>query len=273
MTPNSPLRLSVAIIARDEERHIAACLASVRHLVAALGGDVLVLLDSRSQDATATLAEAGGARVVRAGWRGFPGQRNLALALCRGEWVLFLDADERLTPALTRELLACLGRAASEQPAVVGYRMPRYNQFFGRTLRGGGWYPDYQLRLLHRTSARYDEHHLVHEVPHLDGATADLHQHLVHINIEYLAEFWQKQSRYALAEARILRQQGRRTRWRNYLGAPAREFWRRYVRLGGWRDGLLGLFLCGSLAWFEIVTFAMLALLAREHISPAIPKS
>ncbi|NJO07573.1 MAG: glycosyltransferase family 2 protein, partial [Chloroflexaceae bacterium] len=89
-----------------------------------------------------------------------------------------------------------------------------------------------------------------------------LHTHLLHNNIERLDEFWQKQARYALAEARMLYQAGRRTRLRNFIGAPAREFWRRYVRLGGWRDGALGLFLCGSLAWFEVVKFGMLTLLS-----------
>jgi glycosyltransferase involved in cell wall biosynthesis len=250
--------LSVAIIARDEARHIGGCLASV----AGFADEVLVLLDSRSQDDTERICRAAGARVVREPWHGFPAQRNQALSLCRGVWVLFLDADERVTPELRGELGALL---AHDDGATAGYGIPRYNIFFGRVLRGGGWYPDVQVRLLRRGQAHYDERRLVHEWPHLEGATGRLRSHLLHYNIERLDEFWHKQTRYALAEARILASEGQRVRWRTFVGAPAREFWRRYVRLGGWRDGLLGLFLCGALAWFEVVRTGFRVLLAGRR--------
>lgn len=249
------MTLSVAIIARDEERHIAGCLASV----AGLADETLVLLDERTRDNTASVAEIHGAAVVREPWRGFPAQRNRALELCRGEWVLFLDADERVTPELAAEIRALV---ASADPR-AGFWIPRHNLFFGQTLRGGGWYPDRQLRLLRRAAARYDEKRLVHEFAILDGPAGELDGHLRHLNIETLGELWSKQSVYALAEARTLHAQGRRARRRNLLGAPARELWRRYIVLGGWRDGPLGLFLCATLAWFELVKFAFLWTLAR----------
>lgn len=259
--------LSVAIIARDEERHLGGCLDSVDHLA----DELVVLLDSRTVDRTAARAAAHGARVYVEPWRGFSAQRNRALALCRGDWVLFLDADERVTPALAAEIRLVVDRtgnsgaldgfhSATLLPADLpaGYWIPRHNLFFGQVLRGGGWYPDRQLRLLRRAAARYDETRLVHELAELQGAAGELHEHLVHHNIERLDELWAKQSVYAAAEARILHAAGRRTRARNLLGGPARELWRRYVRLEGWRDGPLGLFLCGTLAWFELVKFVML---------------
>lgn len=250
--------LSVAIIARDEERHIGGCLKSV----APLADEVLVLLDDRSHDSTEILSRAAGVRVHIEPWRSFPAQRNRALALCRGDWVLFVDADERVTPELCQEVQARIGQADD----VAGYGIPRYNLFFGRIVRGGGWYPDYQLRLLRRGYAHYDESVLVHEAAHLDGPQGKLDAHFLHHNIESLGEFWQKQSRYALAEARTLTLEGRRVRWRTFLGGPLREFWRRYVRLGGWRDGWLGLFLCASLAWFEVVRAGCMRLLqAQRH--------
>jgi glycosyltransferase involved in cell wall biosynthesis len=216
-----------------------------------------VLLDERTADATAAIAAAHGARVQSAPWRGFSAQRNRALDLCRHPWVLFLDADERVTPELAAEIRSLL--AGEGQPEnSVGYQIPRHNLFFGRALRGGGWYPDYQLRLLRRDAARYDEARLVHEFPVLAGELGTLRGHLRHHNIDGLGELWAKQSAYAQAEARTLYAAGRRARWRNFIGAPARELWRRYVALGGWRDGLLGLFLCATLAWFEVVKFAML---------------
>jgi glycosyltransferase involved in cell wall biosynthesis len=253
--------LTAAIIARDEERHIGACLASV----AGLADEVLLLLDERTADGTAAVAAAHGATVRREPWRGFPAQRNRALDLARHPWVLFVDADERLTPELAAEIRALLAAG----PAAAGYWIPRRNLFFGRALRGGGWYPDRQLRLLHRDAARFDESRLVHETAELAGPAGDLAGHLLHHNIEGLGELWAKQSRYALAEARTLYAAGRRARPRNFVGAPARELWRRFVALGGWRDGPLGLFLCATLAWFEVVKFAfLLALAAAERPAP-----
>ncbi len=258
--------LSVAIIARDEQRHIGACLESLHTLADVVALETVVLLDSRSCDATGTIAAAHGARVYHEPWRGFPAQRNRALHLCRGGWVLFLDADERVTAELCHELAHLLQaqHAQPEAPASpVGYWIPRHNSFFGRVVRGGGWYPDRQLRLLRRGAAHYDEACLVHETARLAGTAGSLHGHLFHENIEHVQEFWQKQSRYAVEQARTLALAGRRFRWRNLAGAPARELWRRYVLLAGWRDGATGLVLCGSLAWFELVTFITLWLLQQ----------
>jgi glycosyltransferase involved in cell wall biosynthesis len=245
------MKLSVAIIAYNEERHIGACLASVAGVA-----DEIIVLDSGSHDQTVAISRSAGACVYVEPWRGFPAQRNRMLELCAGEWVFFIDADERLTDELRQELSRLKGA-----PQVAGYWIPRYNLFFGQRLRGGGWYPDHQLRLLRRGYARYDEGRVVHEVVQLQGEAAYCTGHLLHLNIERLGEFWQKQARYAFAEARTLHAEGRRFRWRNLVGAPTREFYRRYIQLGGWRDGPLGLFLCGTLAWFEVVKFTILRVL------------
>lgn len=255
--------LSVAIIARDEERHIGDCLASVANLAT----EVVVLLDDRSRDRTGAICREYGAQVYVEPWRGYPAQRNRALQLCRSAWVFFVDADERVTAELRQEIGALLHpehAAGTGETTIAGYWIPRHNIFFGQTLRGGGWYPDYQLRLLRRTHSRYDESRLVHELVAVTGTTGKLTGHLRHLNIERLGEFWHKQTTYALAEAHTLHAAGQRVRWRNFLGAPAREFWRRYIVLGGWRDGLLGLFLCSVLAWFEVVRCGFLYLLSDE---------
>lgn len=252
--------LSVAIIARDEERHIRACLESTD----GLADEIVVLLDNRSRDRTAAICADYGAHVLIEPWVNFSAQRNRALHLCRGDWVLFVDADERVTHELRHEIAALLRtprHLSSDGSPVVGYWIPRHNMFFGKVVYGGGWYPDRQLRLLHRAHAHYDEQQLVHETALLDGAAGQLNHHFLHYNIETLGEFWHKQSVYALAESRTRYRAGRRARWRNFVGAPAREFWRRYITLQGWRDGWLGFFLCGSLAWFEVVSYACLWLI------------
>jgi len=275
-----PGSLSVAIIAKDEQRHIGAALDSVD----GLADEVIVLLDSRTSDRTAAISRDHGARVIIEPWRGFAAQRNRALDMCVGDWVLFLDADERVTPDLIAEIqqsivqpderretrdkrqehdcsppVSCLLSPVSS----VGYWIPRHNQFFGQTLRGGGWYPDHQLRLLRRGHARYDEAQLVHEFAQLDGPAGYLSQHLLHLNIERMDELWRKQTSYAIQEAQTLYQSGQRARWRNFVGAPLREFRRRYIALGGYRDGAVGLLLCTTLAYFEWVKFAHLKGLER----------
>ncbi|NTW03315.1 MAG: glycosyltransferase family 2 protein, partial [Oscillochloris sp.] len=250
------MQLSAAIIARDEARHIAGCIDSL----AGLADEIVVLLDDRTHDETATICASHGACVHREPWRGFPAQRNRALDLCQAPWVLFIDADERVEPDLASEIRQLI----TTNPSDAGFWIPRHNSFFGQTLRGGGWYPDPQLRLLRRTAARYDEGRLVHEFAELQGTSSTLHGHFTHYNIERFGEFWQKQTSYALAQAHTMAREGRRTRARNFVGAPAREFWRRYVALGGWRDGPLGIFLCASLAWFELVTFAFLLLISSR---------
>lgn len=258
------MTLSVAIIARDEERHIGAALKSV----AGLADETLVLLDSRSTDGTAETARAHGARVLIEPWRGFPAQRNRALELCTSDWVLFLDADERVPSDLAAEI-AHIMRDANGQ--VAGFWIPRHNLFFGQAVRGGGWYPDPQLRLLRRGRAHYDEQRLVHETVALDGPSGQLDGHLLHLNIERLDELLRKQRSYAIQEAQTLYLAGRRARWRNFVGAPLREFRRRYLTLGGWRDGALGLLLCGTLALFELVKFLHLKGLERAIAHPHTP--
>ncbi len=244
--------LSIAIIARDEQRHIAGALDSV----AGLAAQVVVVLDDRTRDATESICVDHGAIVHREVWRGFGAQRNRALELCQGEWVLFLDADERVTPELANQIRAVVH--APEHSPVSGYWIPRHNLFFGRAVRGGGWYPDHQLRLLRRRSAHYDQNRLVHEYAQIDGQVAYLDGHFLHLNIEQFDELWRKQRSYAMQEAQTLYLEGRRARWRNFIGAPLREFVRRFVQLGGWRDGALGVLLCGTLAFFEAVKFVHL---------------
>jgi (heptosyl)LPS beta-1,4-glucosyltransferase len=271
------MRLSVAIIARDEERHIGAAIESA----AALADEIVVLVDQRTRDGTAEVAQGHGSRVSIEPWRNFSGQRNHALKLCQAPWVLFLDADERVSDELAAEIRAVLsegpemteprnhGTAEPEtrkqEPieeqrniSPAGYWIPRHNMFLGKVVRGGGWYPDHQLRLLRRHAAHYDESRTVHELAELDGESAYLTGHILHLNIERFDELWQKQRAYATQEAQTLYLAGRRARLRNLAGAPVREFVRRYIRLGGWRDGRLGLLLCGTLAYFEIAKYAHL---------------
>lgn len=247
-------RLTAVILTLNETRHIADCIASLQF------ADEVLVLDSHSTDETAALAEAAGARVMQRKFDHYPGQRNAALEALAGqtEWVLFVDADERVTPELAREI-----HEVMQQPDYAGWRVPRHNYIFGRLTRGGGWYPDYQTRLLRVGAARYDPQRLVHEVVLLDGPEGTLREHLVHYNYATSAQFHDKQRRYAAYDAQILYEQGLRPRPHNYILQPLRQFWWRFVTLRAYQDGLHGLRLSLLMAWYEVYKYRLLGGLWR----------
>lgn len=248
-------RLTAIILTYNEAAHITDCIATVR-----FADDVLVF-DSFSEDDTVTLAEAAGARVIQHVFRDYASQRNAALDAMRdSEWVLFVDADERVSPELAVEIETVL-----ERPEYAGWRVPRHNYIFGKLTRGAGWYPDYQTRLLRVGSARYDPERQVHEVVQLDGELGTLTQPLTHYNYRDGAQFAAKQRRYAAYEARILYESGVRPKPRNFILQPYRQFKWRFFELKGYRDGLHGLRLSLWMAWYEWRKYWLLRGLWRSH--------
>jgi hypothetical protein len=165
-------------------------------------------------------------------------------------------------------------RAATTNPGGRdGFWIPRRNIICGREVRGAGWWPDEQLRLLRRQRARFDPERIVHELALLQSPAGHLSQPLLHHNYESLGEFCRKQDRYSSLEARRLYQQGMRPRRRSLVGQPAREFWRRYVTLRGYREGWLGLALSSLLAYYTLLTYRRLAALWRtQPAASAVPR-
>ena len=260
--------LSVAIPAKNEERYIAGCLESVQ----GLADEVLVILDPETQDRTAAICREKGARLEVVPFVSFARLRNRALGLCQYNWVFFLDADERATEELRQEVRAvtAVEPDPNDSQAVVGYWIPRHNYFFGRPVRHAGWYPDHQLRLMWRERAHYPEEQKVHEVVRLQGKAGYLAGHLLHHNVDTPAEFRAKQRRYAHLEAASLWEKGVRARPRHLLTRPLREFWRRYISLAGWKDGLLGLYLCAAMGYYTFCTYRIL--LRRQRAGgPPLP--
>ncbi|MBI1800678.1 MAG: glycosyltransferase family 2 protein [Chloroflexi bacterium] len=235
-------RLSVVILTLNEEKHLADCLASVGT------NDEVLVVDSGSTDRTWVIAHDAGARVEVRPFENFADQRNAALGMARGDWVLFVDADERLTPELRMEISQLL----AGDPVAAGFRIPRQNYIFGAWVKHTGWYPDYQLRLMRRGAARYDPARPVHETVVLDGDADTLKGHLTHINYESLSEFVRKQKIYAQIEAEGLVGRSAHRRLRSVVFQPLREFYRRYVSLSGFRDGWRGLVLSVLMAWYTL---------------------
>jgi glycosyltransferase involved in cell wall biosynthesis len=232
-------QLAAVVLTKNEERHITDCLASLGW------AERRVVFDAYSTDRTVALAQSGGAQVIQHPFQNFAAQRNAALEAVDADWVFFVDADERAEPGLGPEILQVI-----QEEDCVGWWVPRHNVILGHTMRGGGWYPDHQLRLLRRGLARYDPVREVHEVVLLDGSAGYLEHHLTHYNYDSLAQFRRKQNRYADLQVRVLQRQGVRVRPWTPVSMPVREFWRRFVTLHGYRDGLYGVLLCGLVAYY-----------------------
>ena len=247
--------LSAVVLARDEAANIERCLGVLKW-----ADERLVLIDAATTDDTAARATRCGARVAVRALESFARQRNAALELVGGEWVLFVDADEVVTPALAEEVRVAVAGAGE----VAGFWIPRRNYICGRWVRHAGWYPDEQLRLLRRGRARYDEARPVHEVVLLDGPAGHLREPFIHYNYADLDQFRRKQARYAELEALALRQRGIRPRPHSYILQPLREFRRRYVTLGGYKEGLLGLQLSALLAWATFRSYRRLGRMWNE---------
>jgi glycosyltransferase involved in cell wall biosynthesis len=248
------MRLAGVILTYNEARHIVECIEALRF------ADEIVVFDSFSTDDTAALAEGAGARIIQHRFENYSTQRNAALAAVAGEadWVLFVDADERVTPALAQEV-----RRVIETPDCAGYRIPRDNYIFGKVTRGAGWYPDYQTRLLRVGAAHYDPNRQVHEIVTLDGTEGTLENALIHYNYRDMGQFLEKQRRYSAYDAGILRGQGVRPKPQNYVLQPLRHFWWRFVTLKGYMDGLHGLRLSLLMAWYEFKKYWLLRQLWR----------
>jgi glycosyltransferase involved in cell wall biosynthesis len=236
----APVRLCAVILTRNEATHIGACIASLGDWV-----DQVVVWDSFSTDATASIAQAAGALVVQRPFDNYAAQRQAALDTIATEWIFFVDADERATPALAAEVQRRLG-----EEEAVGYWVPRRNFIVGHEMRAGGFYPDYQLRMLRCGFAQYVAAREVHEIVTLRGPEGYLAAPLLHYNYATWPQFHAKQRAYAAYEARILAQRGIHPRPHNFVLQPLREFTRRFVTLQGWRDGGHGIRLALLLAWY-----------------------
>jgi glycosyltransferase involved in cell wall biosynthesis len=228
------LTLSVAIITLNEEANLARTLASV-----AAWADEIVVLDSGSTDRTHEVADSFHAKFYVEPWKGFAAQKNSALAKASGDWILSLDADEEVEPALADEIRSAL----AANPSVDGFSIPRKNFFLGRWMKHGGFYPDPKLRLFRRGAGTFEER-LVHEDIHLDGSTAGLKHNLLHNAYPTLESYIEHMNRYSSLGAEMA--VARRRRGFSLIDImlrPKLTFLYNYVLRGGFLDGREGLLL------------------------------
>lgn len=221
--------LSVVLITQNAAAQLPECLASVAF------ADEVVVVDSGSADGTAEVAARYGARVVAKEWLGYGRQKQFAVEQAAHDWVLCLDADERVSPELAASLVRAL-----ESPAAPVYRMARRNRFLGRWLRHGEGYPDWSPRLFDRRQARWSDD-VVHEKVLYAVSPGTLAGDLLHDSAEDLGRYLEKQNRYSTLAAQELHRQGRRAGLAELALSPAVRFFKFYLLRLGFLDGLPGL--------------------------------
>ena len=223
--------LTIIIAAKNESRNIRDCVQSASF------ADEVIVLDSGSTDGTQQLAQEAGAHVVSTDWPGYGPQQSRGIALAKSDWVLSLDADERISPALQAEVLSAIRSNHAD-----GYRLPRLSSLCGTFIHHGGWRPDYTLRLVKREKAGFTDHFL-HAHMTVSGSKADLRESLIHYSYRDLDDVLEKLNRYASGNAKDLDNKG----VKGSLGkAIAHGFWafvRTYVFRAGFLDGRYGFIL------------------------------
>lgn len=239
--------LTVTVITRNESANIAAALESVRW------ADEIIVVDAESDDDTVTIARRFTDRVIVRPWPGYVAQKNFAAAEARHDWILSLDADERVSPELAGEIRTLLAGPAD----AAGYRIPRVTFHCGRWIRSTDWYPDYQLRLYDRRRASWQGRY-VHESVRAAGPIGRLRNELQHYAYRDIAHHVQTMDRYTTLAARQMFEEGRRASWIDILIVPRLTFFRNYILRGGFRDGMAGLVISSMNAYYVGLKFAKL---------------
>jgi len=240
-------KLSVTVITKNEAADVGDALASVAW------ADELIVVDSCSTDETVAIARQHTDRVVVREWPGYIAQKNYAASLAAHDWILSLDADERVTPELAAEIQTCLKAA----PREAAFQIPRVTWHLGRWIRSTDWYPDYQMRLYDRRSAEWTGRY-VHEAVTVRGTAGRLRGELQHYAYRDIADHLETINHYTTLAARQMHEDGRRAGILQLAGHPPLAFLRNYLAHGGIGDGLPGFIISALNAYYVFLKFAKL---------------
>ena len=241
--------LSIVISAFNEENKIRDCLESAKW------ADEIIFLDNSSTDNTTVIAKEYTKKIISQvnNPEAIDIQKNTGIEKASGDWILVLDADERITAELAKEVQTVIN---SGQQPLNGYLIPRRNIIFGKWIKHTGWYPDPQLRLFKKGKGKFEHKH-VHEPLKVEGQTATLHSQLLHYNFETIPQFLHKHMDvYAPNEAEELIREGYTFAWKDAVRMPLKEFLSRYFAREGYKDGFHGFMLSIFMAFYHFVIFA-----------------
>jgi (heptosyl)LPS beta-1,4-glucosyltransferase len=243
------VNVSVVVITKNEEHNIRECLESVRW------ADEIVVVDAKSTDRTVEIAKIYTDKIFVRPWPGFGPQKNFGMDQTESDWILVLDADERVTSELQQEIQEVVKQCSGHDP--VAYRIPRRNFYYGRWISHGGVYPDYQVRLVRRGTARYNDVP-VHENLIVDGTVAALHGHLDHYTEGQIADHFKKFGLYTTLAAQQKLKSRKCVHWYDLLGRPLVIFLKTYVIKQGFRDRVHGLIVSVFASMYSFVKYAKL---------------
>jgi len=239
--------LSVTIITLNEERNLRPCLESVRF------ADEIILVDSGSRDRTLSIAEEFKVRIFQEPWQGFAGQKNSAQEKALGNWILNIDADERVTEDLRLEI----PKVIQSDPLEKGFRVPRKNFFCGQWIRHGGWYPNYQLRLYRKEGGKFTSRE-VHEQVEVVGPVGILSAPLEHFTYHSISDYLKRMDGYSALSASQYFKEGRKVSWPEILFRCFFTFNKMWFLQRGFLDGANGLVLAGLYSFYTFTKYAKL---------------
>ncbi len=236
----------------DEEENVAECLMSADF------AEEQIVVDSHSKDLTRERAASCGARVIERDWAGHVEQKNFAIGQAKHDWVLCLDADERISPELRASILAALER--SDLPD--GFEMARRTWYLDRWIRRGGWYPDRKIRLFRRSKARWGGEN-PHDRVHLDGRVERLEGDLLHYSYRSISDHIRTIDRFTTIAAREKHAAGKRAGLFDLTLRPVGKFLSMYLLKLGFLEGFTGLIVAGTGAYYVFLKYAKLWELGR----------
>ncbi len=238
--------ISVIIITYNEEKRLDPCLKSVAW------ADEIIVVDSFSKDKTVEIAQRYTNKVFLRSFKGYGSQKAFALAQAKGEWVLSVDADERVSESLKKEI-----KEAIKRSDIFGYYIPRQSFFCGKFIKHSGWFPDYQLRLFKRDRARFEER-LVHERVIVEGKVGRLKSPLLHYTYNSLTEFLEKMERYTELWAEEQKRKGKKGGILKGFGHGVWTFLKMYFLRLGFLDGRYGILLASLYANYTLIKYTKL---------------
>ena len=251
-----PSLLSVVIITKNEEHNIRDCLLSVDW------ADEIVMVDAESHDETTKIAGEFTKRVFVRPWEGFGAQKNFGIEQAGSEWILIVDADERVTPELSQEIQDLLHSWSVTDP--VAFRIPRRNIYYGKWVCWGGAYPDYQIRLFRKGSAQYNNVE-IHENLLISGNVGTLNEHLDHYTEKQIIDHFIKFNLYTNLAAWEKGRSKQSVQWYHFLLNPLVVFLKTYFLKRGFKDGIRGVIFAVFASMYTFVKYAKLWDLIRNE--------